>query len=695
MFRQIHGMDLLNKFKGFKDFFMKDFDKFKPIYDSVDAHTVPLPEPWDQSLDEFEKMIVLKALRSDKLVPAIQDWVTLKKGKEFVDPPTFDLGECYKDATVTNPLIFVLSPGSDPVADFKRFAEEQGFGKRYDQISLGQGQGPKAQKMIENFSKSGGWVLLMNCHLAISWMPELEGIVEKLGDDLNKDFRLWLTSMPTPAFPISILQNGIKMTLEPPTGLRSNLLRTYYTMDDKELNDCKKPNEFKKLLFGFSLFHAIVQDRRKFGAIGWNIAYEFTNEDLFVCKKQLKIFLDEYKDIPYKVINFLGAEINYGGRVTDDKDVRLIKTILKNYILPEALRDGHKFSESGIYYSPAAGEQADYINYIKTLPLNPAPEAFGLHENAEITTSEGISRTLLETLLSIQPAGSSKGGKSAEDIIIEIADGIQKRTPPVFDFDAIYKKYPTDYQESLNTTLVMEIIRYNRILEVMADSLVQVKRGLKGEIVLSEELDFMAKSLNQNQVPALWKDKSFLSEKPLSSWIEDLNKRIDFLNDWINNGTPKVFWISGFFFPQAFVTGVLQNYARKKVIAIDQLSFDFQILDDRTYKDITEKPEDGCYIYGMFIEGARWDPKKHFLAPSKPKELYTDLPLIWLVPQQNRVPPKEGIYNCPVYKVLSRRGTLSTTGHSTNFVMFIEIPSKDNEDIWIRAGVAGFLALSY
>jgi dynein heavy chain, axonemal len=163
-------------------------------------------------------------------------------------------------------------------------------------------------------------------------MSDLERICEELNETMHKDFRLWCTSMPTSYFPISVLQNGIKMTMEPPQGLRANLLRTYKNLSDVELNDCAKPDNFKKLLFGFCLFHAIIQDRRKFGPIGWNIAYEFTNEDLGVCKKQLKMLLDEYEEIPYKVINFLGAEINYGGRVTDDKDVRLIKTILSGFI---------------------------------------------------------------------------------------------------------------------------------------------------------------------------------------------------------------------------------------------------------------------------------------------------------------------------------------------------------------------------
>jgi len=95
--------------------------------------------------------------------------------------------------------------------------------------------------------------------------------------------------------------------------------------------------------------------------------------------------------------------------------------------------------------------------------------------------------------------------------------------------------------------------------------------------------------------------------KPLASWTQDLNDRISFLQNWIDNGTPSIFWISGFFFPQAFLTGTLQNYARKRIIAIDKLSFEFKFLDHISHTDIKQKPDDGCYIYGMFIEGARWN----------------------------------------------------------------------------------------
>ena len=154
----------------------------------------------------------------------------------------------------------------------------------------------------------------------------------------------------------------------------------------------------------------------------------------------------------------------------------------------------------------------------------------------------------------------------------------------------------------------------------------------------------------------------------------------------------------GFFFPQAFLTGTKQNYARSHTIAIDKLSFEFVIIDNKKIEDIKEKPKDGCYVYGMLLEGARWNYEEHILDESLPKELYTDVPLIWFLPKDSSKDEgsnKEGIYNCPVYKVLTRYGTLSTTGHSTNFVLFIELPTREKESKWIKAGVAGFLSLRY
>lgn len=386
----------------------------------------------------------------------------------------------------------MLSVGSDPVADFKKFAEKKNMTKKCDSISLGRGMGPEAEKMIEDALIRGGWVLLMNCHLATSWMPTLEAIVEGIDDTKHRDFRMWLTSMPTKSFPVSVLQNSVKMTLEPPSGLKQNVLATYESMDADEFEACTKSTVYKKLLFGFAFFHAIVQDRRKFGPIGWNIPYAFTNEDLKVSVRQLKIFIEEYDEVPYKVLNYIGAQINYGGRVTDDKDVRLIDVILAGYINPRMLEDNYPLSKSGIYRSIPVGELGDYIEYIKGLPLNPDPEAFGLHDNAEITTNQINTSLLLEDIISMQPKTQKGKGKTREEIIIEQAKYLQEKTPAPFDLEAVYKKYPTMYEESMNTVLFQECVRYNGLLCNMKDQLISVQKGLVGEVVMSDELELMA-----------------------------------------------------------------------------------------------------------------------------------------------------------------------------------------------------------
>lgn len=114
------------------------------------------------------------------------------------------------------------------MADLLKLADELKFSRKFEKVSLGQGQGPKAEKLLAAGMERGLWVCLQNCHLATSWMPTLERIVEGIQPDkVHKDFRLWLTSMPSPAFPSSILQNGVKMTLEPPAGLKANLMRQY------------------------------------------------------------------------------------------------------------------------------------------------------------------------------------------------------------------------------------------------------------------------------------------------------------------------------------------------------------------------------------------------------------------------------------------------------------------------------------
>ena len=279
--------------------------------------------------------------------------------------------------------------------------------------------------------------MLQNCHLAKSWMPRLEVVVQDFANDeksIHEDFRLYLTSMPADYFPVSVLQNGVKLTTEPPRGLKANIKRSFQELSLEQFEDCKKPEVWRKLLFGLCFFHGVLQERKKFGPLGWNIRYEFNDSDLETSITMLRIFLDEQDEIPWDALIYVTGHINYGGRVTDDWDRRCLISILKKFYCTDILNDEYRFSPSGVYYAPPHGELDSYRSYIDTFPLNENPEIFGLHENADITFQAQESDKVVNTILSIQPRLSSgTGGKTPDEIVMEIAIDLKKQLPTKLD----------------------------------------------------------------------------------------------------------------------------------------------------------------------------------------------------------------------------------------------------------------------
>lgn len=231
----------------------------------------------------------------------------------------------------------------------------------------------------------------------------------------------------------------------------------------------------------------------------------------------------------------------------------------------------------------------------------------------------------------------------------------------------------------------------------MEANLKDFRKAIKGLIVMTADLESLGNSMFVNEQPALWVKKGPLSLKPLSSWYLDILDRCAFFQMWYDLAkAPPVFWISGIFFPQAFFTGAIQNYARKFNEEIDLLSYRQSPMDDvkDPVKELTKPPEDGVYVYGLFLEGARWSTGTHQIEDSRPKELFTEVPSLWFLPVKNRVPDVMD-YRCPTYKVTSRKGVLLTTGHSTNFVLYLELKTDKPISKWIKAGMAAFLALKY
>lgn len=127
-------------------------------------------------------------------------------------------------------------------------------------------------------------------------------------------------------------------------------------------------------------------------------------------------------------------------------------------------------------------------------------------------------------------------------------------------------------------------------------------------------------------MPNSWSHYAYPSLKPLASWIKDFHKRIEMIQRWSEDGQPKSFWLPGFFFPQGFLTGVLQNHSRKTNIPIDTLQFNFKVKDiyegDQKIENNVDN-EEGVLIHGLHMEGARWDAEKRLIQDSFAMNMYS------------------------------------------------------------------------
>lgn len=657
------------------------------LWTALISGIAPETQNFPCELGELEQLCIMRVLRPDRLIAFAQKKIEAALGKEFVEGTPFSLEAAFAETRPNSAIIFLLSPGADPLSDVFRLANVLARqAKTIDVLALGQGQEEAAQSALESATQKGKWVVLQNAHLAPKFLHRADRLLEEA--TLSADFRLWITSMPCDQFPVTMLQSGLKLTCEPPAGVRANLTRNLSAVNAKHFESHPKATEWKRLYFGLMIFHAVAQERRRFGSLGWNVPYEFSVTDLTISAAQLNSLLRESEELPWEALRYAIAEANYGGRVTDPMDRRLLATMLDGCVSPRALDPYHKYCELDVYIAPEDGSFAQFKAAALAYPTSDPPELFGLHPNAEITSSINRSNALMASMLALLPRASSINGKSSDDVIREKIVEFQSKLPTPFNIEYVKEQYPLSYSNSMNTVLLQELARYNGLIERIGESLGQISKAIDGLIIMTDELDEGYGKLLNNQVPDTWSQVAYPSLKPLAAWFKNFLERIAFMQKWINEGSPSVYWLSGFFFTQSFLTGTLQNYARHSKIPIDQISFSCQVIE--TPLNQLSAPPVGAYVHGLYFEGAQWNFENHSLAEPKPKELFTQAPVIWLKPDNVAQEETSQQYTCPLYKTSKRAGVLSTTGHSTNFVISIPLPiSKEHTpQFWIKRGVA-------
>ncbi|XP_040838895.1 dynein heavy chain 8, axonemal isoform X1 [Ochotona curzoniae] len=653
--------------KGWKNWFDRDAPEEEII-----------PDGYNDSLDTCRKLLLIRSWCPDRTVFQARKYIADSLDEKYTEPVILNLEKTWEESDTRTPLICFLSMGSDPTIQIDALAKKLKLECRT--ISMGQGQEVHARKLIQMSMQQGGWVLLQNCHLGLEFMEEL--LETLITTEANDDtFRVWITTEPHDRFPITLLQTSLKFTNEPPQGVRAGLKRTFAGIN-QDLLDISNLPMWKPMLYTVAFLHSTVQERRKFGPLGWNIPYEFNSADFSASVQFVQNHLDECdikKGVSWSTVRYMIGEVQYGGRVTDDFDKRLLNCFARVWFSEKMFEPSFCFYTG--YKIPVCKTLDQYFDYIQSLPTLDNPEVFGLHPNADITYQSNTASAVLETITNIQPKESGGGvGETRESIVYRLSEDMLSKLPPDYiPHEVKARLIKMGHLNSMNIFLRQEIDRMQKVISILRSSLSDLKLAIEGTIIMSENLRDALDNMYDARIPQLWKRVSWDSST-LGFWFTELLERNAQFSTWIFEGRPNVFWMTGFFNPQGFLTAMRQEVTRAhKGWALDTVTIHNEVLR-QTKEEITSPPAEGVYIYGLYMDGAAWDRRNGKLTESTPKVLFTQLPVLHIFAINSTAPKDPKLYVCPIYKK-PRRTDLT-------FITVVYLRTVLSPDHWILRGVA-------
>uniref|UniRef100_A0A3B3ZGV8 Uncharacterized protein n=1 Tax=Periophthalmus magnuspinnatus TaxID=409849 RepID=A0A3B3ZGV8_9GOBI len=361
----VRVMSFTDEFRGLDRDIEGSPKRWKKIVESECPEKEKFPQEW-KGKSALQKLIIIRAIRPDRMTYALRNFVEEKLGVKYTEGRKTDFAKSFRESGPASPVFFILSPGVDPLKDIQ-------FNFKWIAFSL------------------------QNIHLVGRWLGSLEKLLERCCEGSHPDYRVFMSG---------ILENAIKITNEPPTGMHANLHAALDNFDQDILDQCSREQEFKTILFSLCYFHACVAERRKFGPQGWNRKYPFNTGDLTISVNVLYNYLEA--NVPWEDLRYLFGEIMYGGHITDDWDRRLCRTYLEEYMQPnQVLYCSHHFPSSHFQ---------GYHDFIDEMLPHESPVHYGLHPNAEIEFLTVTSDALFHTLLELQSPDAVMGEGASQTL---------------------------------------------------------------------------------------------------------------------------------------------------------------------------------------------------------------------------------------------------------------------------------------
>ncbi|KAG8584671.1 hypothetical protein GDO81_004716 [Engystomops pustulosus] len=349
-----------------------------------------------KKLSLFQQVLVVQAVRPDRLQSAMAVFACRTLGLKELSPAPLNLKRLSKDTLAIEPILIIISPGADPSQELQELASAEVGRECYREVAMGQGQADVAIQTLRECAQEGEWLCLKNLHLVISWLPVLEKELNTLQP--KPTFRLWLTAEVHPKFTPILLQSSLKITYEAPPGLKKNLLRTYESWTPEQIGKGGLVSR-AQALFNLAWFHAVCQERRNYIPQGWTKFYEFSLSDLRAAYDIIDRLFEGGKTFQWDFVNGLLENAIYGGRVDNYFDLRVLRSYLQQFFNSHAAGiRGSKLTFPLPISLPNSCSIMEYRSVIEGLPEDDKPAFFGLPANIARSSQRMISSQVISQL---------------------------------------------------------------------------------------------------------------------------------------------------------------------------------------------------------------------------------------------------------------------------------------------------------
>ena len=527
-----------------------------------------LPVQISKKASLFQQLLLVQALRPDRLQSAMENFLHKALNMRELAPPALNFNTVYDETSNSEPILLVVSPGSDPSQDLRDLAQQKR--QTLHEISMGQGQTDHALEKLRESMKHGQWVCLKNLHLMTFWIPVL--VKEMSLNESHQEFRLWLTAESHPKFPSVLLESSKKISYEAPPGIKRNLQTTINSWNAGFIS--KDQNIIRaQTLFALAWFHAVVQERRTFIPQGWASFYEFSDSDLRTGIEVIEnLFANVDGSISWEFIHGLFQNAIYGGRVDNVHDLRIMKSYLLSFFNGNVLTGTNRAKKllgPGIEL-PVNNNYQEYLDIVSKLPVDDKPVFFGLPANIERSYQRNVSSDVLRQLKMLALSSEIGLKFDREKWLNELSPilNLWKKLNQGTGMLQLKLQQPNVSDESpIKEFVQLEYYNGVSLLQTIHKLLAGVSKVIRGTALLNENIFKLASRLLRQDTPEEWQKHWNGPENP-TEYIKSIVSKVNEIQKWnsrIDQGSllKDSIDLGDLFHPDTFLSALAQQSARE------------------------------------------------------------------------------------------------------------------------------------